>query len=72
MDGIRLWLREIKLRKNWYNPAFEFSPAVPENSGVLCPGKDFEDLRPRIFLHTKWQDREQEFIDYFKEKREHQ
>lgn len=66
------WLRQVKLTNRWYDPVFEFTDLLPENQGMVSAGTHFEDGRPRLFLHEVFRDREQEFIDYFKQIREHQ
>lgn len=71
-EHLLAWIRKIKLATRWYAPVFEFIPDLPENQGMILKGTEFEDKRPRVFLHTKWQSHEQEFIDYFKKDREHQ
>lgn len=66
---VTTWLHEIRALYRRADPVFEFVSWSKPSEAFWMTGKEFDDARPRIIMHESFKDREQEFIDFFAEKR---
>lgn len=69
VQAILTWMHELRALHRRSDPVFEFISWNKPSEAYWMDGKQFDDARPRIIMHEQFKDREQEFVDFFAEKR---